>query len=300
MKISVGLALLAVAVVDALPNDKRDAPKNNEITDTVVLNYALTLEHLENAFYHTALANYTQQDFVDAGLPSWSRGRFKELAEHEQSHVDVLKSVLGANATQPCTYDFPVTDVKSFVGLSQVLEGVGTSAYAGAASFLTSKDALNAAAVILSTEARHAAWVASAVNKQNPWSGAYDTPLSFNEVFSLAVPFIAACPDSNPTLPFTGFPALALGAGHPEATVAVSTPASLAKDKQYYVAFFSGLTKQFIAVKDGKVTIPKGLDGTVYAVLTNDENTATDATTVAGPAILSFPFNSRGEYIHKN
>ena len=73
--------------------------------DTVVLNYALTLEHLENAFYHTALANYTQQDFVDAGLPSWSRGRFKELAEHEQSHVDVLKSVLGANATQPCTYD---------------------------------------------------------------------------------------------------------------------------------------------------------------------------------------------------
>ena len=68
----------------------------------------------------------------------------------------------------------PVSDVKSFVGLSQVLEGVGTSAYAGAASFLTSKDALNAAAVILSTEARHAAWVASAVNKQNPWSGAYD------------------------------------------------------------------------------------------------------------------------------
>ena len=32
MKITVGLALLAVAVVDALPNDKRDAPKNNEIT----------------------------------------------------------------------------------------------------------------------------------------------------------------------------------------------------------------------------------------------------------------------------
>ena len=57
---------------------------------------------------------------------------------------------------------------------------------------------------------------------------------------------------------------------------------------------------QKVFVKDGKVTIPKGLDGTVYAVLTNDENTATDATTVAGPAILSFPFNSRGEYIHKN
>ncbi|KAL1754899.1 ferritin-like domain-containing protein [Schizophyllum commune] len=298
MKAGVVLALLAIAV-NALPNSKRDAP-NSEITDTVILNYALTLEHLENAFYHTALANFTQEDFMAAGFPKWSRGRFVELAEHEQSHVDVLKSVLGADATEPCTYDFPVTDVASFVGLSQVLEGVGTSAYSGAAAFLTSKDALTAAAVILSTEARHAAWVASAVSKQNPWSGAYDTPLSFNEVFSLAVPFIAACPDSNPVLPFTGFPALALGTGYSEATVTVSTPASLAKDKQYYVAFFSGLTKQFIPVKDGKVTIPKGLDGTVYAVLTNDENTATDATTIAGPAILSFPFNSRGEYIHKN
>ncbi|KAL1746463.1 ferritin-like domain-containing protein [Schizophyllum fasciatum] len=297
MKVSVAIALLAAALVDARPNAKRQDAVNSEITDVVVLNYALTLEHLENAFYHTALANFSQEDFVAAGLPVWSRGRFVQLSEHEQSHVDVLKSVLGANATEPCTYQFPVTDVTSFVGLSQVLEGVGTSAYAGAAQYLTSKDALTAAAVILSTEARHAAWVASAVNKQNPWSGAYDTPLRFNEVFTLAVPFIAACPETNPALPFTGFPALALGEGFPGNTVSVSTVADLSSASEQYVAFFSGLAKQFVPVTNGKVSIPAGLNGTVYAVLTNSNTTATDENTLAGPAILNFAFNSRGEYI---
>lgn len=78
------------------------------ILDTAVLNYALTLEHLENAFYAGALAQFDDKDFRDAGLPSWAHTRFVEIAAHEARHVAVLNAALGDQATQPCTYSLCV------------------------------------------------------------------------------------------------------------------------------------------------------------------------------------------------
>ncbi|KAL1666277.1 ferritin-like domain-containing protein [Schizophyllum commune] len=286
---------LAIAAASALPHAKRN--NDGEITDTVVLNYALTLEHLENTFYHEALSNYTQDDFTNAGLPEWARGRFVEIGAHEQSHVDTLTSVLGDSATQACEYNFPAHDPQSFAALSQILEGVGTSAYAGAAKYLQSSDALTAAAVILSTEARHAAWVASAIHLENPWSGAYDTALTFNEVYSLASAFIVSCPESNPTLPFKAFPTLSLGDGKPGDSVSVAYANGTDTNGDMYVAFFSGLDKTFVQVTDGQVTIPGDLKGTVYAVATNNASAATDDTTIAGPAILAFPYGPDGNLL---
>ncbi|KII91978.1 hypothetical protein PLICRDRAFT_172141, partial [Plicaturopsis crispa FD-325 SS-3] len=46
--------------------------------------------------------------------------------------------------------------------------------------------------------------------------------------------------------------------------------------------------------KDGSVTIPTDLVGTVYAVVSTNNTQATDANIVAGPAILEFAFNSDG------
>ncbi|KAJ3980777.1 ferritin-like domain-containing protein [Lentinula detonsa] len=269
----------------------RDA-SSSSIDDTVVLNYALTLEYLESAFYTGALSNFTEDDFTNDGLPQWARGRFEQIAAHEQAHVQLLSSALGANATQACNYSFPYTSPSSFAALSQLLEGVGVSAYAGAAQYVSSKAYLTTAAVILCTEARHAAWVAGPVNKENPWSGPFDTPLGLSTVYTLASQFITSCPSSNPSLPVKAFPALTFANASPGEAADVTADGVTAEGQ--YVAFFSGISTTFVQVQNGQVIVPNATS--LYAVLTSSNATADDSTITAGVAVLQFPFNSNGTF----
>lgn len=48
-----------------------------------MLNFALNLEQLENAFYAGALVKYSEADFASAGLPPHARGRFAEVTAHD-------------------------------------------------------------------------------------------------------------------------------------------------------------------------------------------------------------------------
>lgn len=288
MKFSSTLFILAAAAssVLAVPIKRDNVP-----TEKDILQFALTLEHLETTFYTQALQQFDEQAFVDAGFSSDIFGRFQQIQEHEATHVEFLTAAIGPDAVQACTYNFPYNDVPSFIALSSIFEGVGVSAYTGAAHFLVSDDAITAAGAILSTEARQQAWVKSDVQKQNPWSGNFDTPLTLNEVFSLAAPFIVSCPSTNAALPVSAFPALTVSPSTPSAGQTITLAFDCGSNTStLYVAFFSGLSTTFVEINDDKsVTIPANLQGTVYAVVTTvSTGTVTDSNTIAGPVILDF------------
>jgi len=300
MKFSAAFAILALTTiaVNALPSSI--AKRADALDDNAVLNFALTLEHLENAFYIEGLAKYDEKAFADAGFSPFVRGRFTQIAQHEKTHVAFLSTALGDNATKPCQYSFPHTDVKSFVALSQALEGVGVTAYSGAARFITNKDYLTAAASVLATEARHASWIASAVSKFSGWSGEFDVPLSPNEVFTMAGAFITSCPSTNPVLPLKAFPTLSISENkvQPGSPVTFKFDSSaVASGTKMFAVFFTGLSKIFVPVQDGKVTVPKDLVGTVYVVIGTSDTKADDSDIVAGPTMLRFEFDSRGKVI---
>ena len=212
MRLSSTLAVsLAATLSIASPIELEKRVSTPKVNDGIILNYALTLEYLERAFYRGALANFTHEDFVAAGFEDPFYANLREIYFDEQTHVSFLSGALTAAGVVPTVeleYSFPYTDVTSFITLSSVLEGVGVSAYLGAAASIVNKDYLTAAGSILTVEARHTSYIRASLG-ESPFPNPFDTPLDFNEVYSLAAPFITGG-TSPVTLPFQPFPALTL------------------------------------------------------------------------------------------
>jgi hypothetical protein len=121
-------------------------------SDVAILNFALTLEYLEAAFYAEAVKSKF------AGKV----GAFaKVVSKHENDHVAFLKSALGSAAVKSPTFDFKGTTSNraKFMATAQVLEDTGVAAYLGQAGNIKSKKILGAAASVLAVEARHAGWI---------------------------------------------------------------------------------------------------------------------------------------------
>ena len=165
-------------------------------TDLDVLNYALTLEHLEATFYREALKTYSASDF-DGGDVVYTL--LQQIGDHETAHVDALTGVIsdaGGDPVKEATYDFGYTDVASFLATSAAIENVGVSAYAGAAPSLVvltkNADLVVTALGIHSVEARHASFVAALINDKDnqPFPNAVDSPRTPAEVLKIAGPFI--------------------------------------------------------------------------------------------------------------
>ena len=123
--------------------------------DIAILNFALTLEYLEAAFYAAAKGNNVgggQQDLT---------AFINVVAAHEAAHVAFLEKALGAKAVAKPKFDFKdaVTSQEKFAATAQVLEDTGVQAYLGQAANIKNKKVLAAAGSILPIEARHAAWI---------------------------------------------------------------------------------------------------------------------------------------------
>ncbi len=122
-------------------------------TDVAILNFALTLEYLEAAFYKEAVANANLQD---------ETARFGKLVlDHENAHVAALKKTLGSAAVKKPSFDFKGTTSaqSTFQQTAIVLEDTGVKAYQGQAPNIKTEAVLKAAISIHPVEARHAAWI---------------------------------------------------------------------------------------------------------------------------------------------
>jgi hypothetical protein len=295
---SIFLAAAAITLAHPLHEPKPSTPN---ITDIDILQYALTLEHLEDKFYREGLLNFTLQHFQEAGFDEEFYNNLKEVSYDETTHVSFLtQAITGLNATPvaECTYAFGVTDVKTFIATASILEGVGVSAYLGAAASILDKTYLTAAGSILTVESRHSAYLRAAQD-QSPFPQAFDAPLDFNQVYTLAAPFIMSCPESNGKLPVKAFPALALDA---MTTAKVTTNASIsltlkepitpsASPVTWYAAWLSVTGPTFVeAVLEGNskfmTVVPPGFHGQSYVLITKENGTVTDDSVVAGPAIV--------------
>ncbi len=157
--------------------------------DLEIVQYALTLEHLETDFYNAVL---------DSGVVKNRKlgETAKLIRDAEQAHVDTLTGVakdLGGTPKRPKTNFDSVLNggERKVLETAAAVENLGAAAYLGQAPRIKSKDILAAALSIHSVEARHAAALNAVVGKTIVPDGAFAKPASMEEVLPKVMPFLA-------------------------------------------------------------------------------------------------------------
>jgi rubrerythrin len=165
----------------------RQAFAQGDMGDIDVLNFALTLEYLEAAFYKEAAKI---DDLSDEAVKA-----VETFGDEEQQHVDALTKTimdLGGKPVSAPMVDFgDMSNEKAFLKLAVTFEDTGVSAYNGAAPSIKSKEVLAAAGSIVQVEARHAAAV-RLLAKEDPAPEAFDETLSMDQVLKAVKPFVKA------------------------------------------------------------------------------------------------------------
>lgn len=190
-KVAGGAALAMAIGSGPSPVSIRRVAAAQMMTGMDVLNYALTLEHLEYSFYRDGVGLFTfgndsRGASIDANLAA--------IRDHEKAHVDALTEAitgLGGEPVAEATYDFgdAYTDPAAFLATAMALENTGVSAYDGAGQYIDDPDLLTAAGSIVAVEARHASYL-NLLNGQVPFPDAFEKPLTKDEVLAIAGPFI--------------------------------------------------------------------------------------------------------------
>lgn len=159
MGLSAALAAIPFGLA-TITNPRQVKAQGSGVID--ILNFALTLEYLEDEFYRKG---------VESGIFSGSELIvMQQISKHEKAHVDLLKGAIsgaeGTPVSKP-TFDFTAggafgdvfSNPQTFMALAQAFEDTGVRAYKGQAGGLLGTDVLTVALQIHSVEARHAAQI---------------------------------------------------------------------------------------------------------------------------------------------
>lgn len=183
----------AAVALDMLGQKYAYAAPGDFKTPLDVLNYALTLEYLEAAFYTQGNGHNLLSGKADRYL--------KNIQSDEETHVAALQSTIKSLGETPVSapeVDFGsvFASKNSFLTAAYTFENLGVQAYLGAApSLFNEKPLLQAAASIFGVEARHAAIIANLQNRTpegGVYKGPFETPASKSTVLAAAGPFIVS------------------------------------------------------------------------------------------------------------
>jgi rubrerythrin len=148
--------------------------------DNGILNYALTLEYLEAAFYNQATA-------AGAITDPQTKVFLETVTADENAHVKFLKEALGSAAVSEPTFDFkgaPESQT-AFQQTAFVLENTGVHAYLGQVTNIRNPAYLAAAGSIALIEGRHASVIGLIIDESTAGivpNGPFDTPYTAAEV----------------------------------------------------------------------------------------------------------------------
>ena len=179
-----GAALLASGCGDDEEEPREGPPKG----DLDIVNYALTLEFIEEDFYEAV---------VSSGVLS---GREEDLAkkilDNESEHVQALSAVaktLGKPVARPATtFDSALSGGRDrVIGVAADLENTGAGAYLAEAAGITTDEILASALAIHTVEARHAAILNLLAGRSPVPDGAFATAIERPEVERRIAGFLA-------------------------------------------------------------------------------------------------------------
>jgi len=156
--------------------------------DLEIVQYALTLEHVESDFYDAFVRSEVIKDKALAATAAMIR-------DNEQEHVDALTAAvknLGGKPQKPQTsFDSVIKGgAKKVLETAAAVENLGAAAYLGQAARIQSKEILAAALSIHTVEGRHAAALNKAAGKSILPDGAFAKPASMSEVLPQVKPFL--------------------------------------------------------------------------------------------------------------
>lgn len=186
------IATMTAALATA-PRLSNSAHAQDGMTDIDILNYALTLEHLESRAY---------KDVNSIGmLTGKAQEYFVTFGDQEAAHVVALTGTItklgGTPVRAQAEYNIPTfNNEQEVLDYFQMLEELGAAAYLGAAPLIQDSELLTAAVSIHNVEGQHAAVLSDLVGK--PVAPAFAESKTMDEVVATIQPILSTAPEDWP------------------------------------------------------------------------------------------------------